>query len=342
MAKAQSVDVDDSENIKGAMELMYYYHSKDIPAYLHGPPGVGKSAIPRQMTKKLGIGFKDIRLGSKIPEDISGIPVPDLQQKMAVWLKAEFWPTKERDGDKGIIIFDELSDAPKSLQSCAYQIILDRKINDFELPKGWWPCAAGNRREDRAAAQSLSSALANRFAHIKVSPDPEAFIEWGNANNINPLITGFIRFRPNLLYSMEGADLLSFPTPRAWEQVAKCVEADQSIRFRLVRGLVGDGPAGEFEVYMKGLNLPSIEDIVKDPKRCMIPKEPSSKYALSSMLARFATRANFAAVVTYCSRSEFGRDFETVTALDATKRDSTLCDTKAWIEWANKNNDLHL
>ena len=46
--------------------------------------------------------------------------------------------------------------------------------------------------------------------------------------------------------------------------------------------------------------------------------------------------------MTYISRSEFGRDFETVTALDATKRDATLCDTKAWIEWANKNNDLHM
>lgn len=342
MAKAQSVDVDDSENIRGAKELLRYYHSKNIPAYLHGGPGLGKSAAVKQLSQELGIGFKDIRLGSKIPEDISGIPVPDLERRMAVWLRAEFWPTKERDGDKGIIIFDELSDAPKSLQSCAYQIILDRKINDFELPKGWWPCAAGNRREDRAAAQSLSTALANRFAHIKVRPDPEAFIEWGNVNDINPLVTGFIRFRPNLLYSMEGADLLSFPTPRAWEQVAKCVDADPSIRFRLVRGLVGEGPAGEFEVYMKGLNLPSIEEIVANPKKCPIPKEPSSKYALSSMLARFATRPNFAAIVAYCSRPEFGRDFETVTALDATKRDSTLCDTKAWLEWANKNNDLHL
>ena len=60
------------------------------------------------------------------------------------------------------------------------------------------------------------------------------------------------------------------------------------------------------------------------------------------MLARFADRGNFSAIVTYIQRSEFGRDFETVTALDATKRDVLLCDTKAWIEWANKNNDLHL
>ena len=58
--------------------------------------------------------------------------------------------------------------------------------------------------------------------------------------------------------------------------------------------------------------------------------------------ARYAKRENFAKIVQYVQRGEFGRDFETVTALDATKRDSTLCDTKAWVEWANKNKDLHL
>jgi hypothetical protein len=159
---------------------------------------------------------------------------------------------------------------------------------------------------------------------------------------VDPLIPGFIHFRPALLHSMEGADLRAFPTPRAWARVAKCVHADVTMRYRLVAGLVGDGAAGEFEVYMKGLDLPAFEEILADPKRTPIPKEPSSKYALSSMLARYAKRDNFAKIVTYISRQEFGRDFETVTALDATKRDPSLCDTRAWIEWANKHSDLHL
>ena len=329
------------ETIKGCKELMRFYRSKDIPTYVHGGPGLGKSAAAKQLAAELKIGFKDVRLANKIPEDIGGIPVPDLEKRIAVWLRAEFWPS-EVDGKQGILMFDELSDAPKSLQSCAYQVVLDRKINDFHLPEGWWPCAAGNRREDRAAAQTLSTALANRFAHIDVKADPEAFIEWANKAEVDPLVPGFIRFRPGLLYTMEGADLRAFPTPRAWEQVAKCVQADASIRFRLIAGLVGEAVAGEFEVYMRGLNLPSLDDILAAPAKCPIPKEPSSKYALSSMLARYAKRDNFMKIVTYISRKEFGRDFETVTALDATKRDPTLCDTKAWIEWANKNNDLHL
>ena len=67
-----------------------------MPVYWHGPPGVGKSQGARQLAQRLGekhnrkYGFKDIRLSNRLPEDISGIPVPDLEQRMAVWLKAEF------------------------------------------------------------------------------------------------------------------------------------------------------------------------------------------------------------------------------------------------------------
>ena len=338
-----------AETLKNAMLLTEYYYEADIPTYWHGPPGVGKSQGFKQLAAHLGkkhgkkFGFKDLRLSNKLPEDISGIPVPDLEARMAVWLKAEFWPNKERDGEYGILLFDELSDANKALQSCAYQIILDRKVNDFELPKGWWPCAAGNRREDRAAAQTLSTALANRFAHIEIVPDPKAWVEWANRNDVNPLVTGFINFRPEQLHKLEGAsDLLRFPTPRTWVSVAKVMDAPADLRHRLVENLVGSGAAGEFKAYMDALDLPSIEEVIKDPKRCPIPTKPASKYAMSSMLSRYADRKNLGAIVTYIGRKEFGRDFEVVCMLDAVHREMALCDTNAWIEWANRNKDIHL
>ena len=327
-----------AETIKAAKEVMKYYMSVDIPGYLHGAPGVGKSAIMKQITEELGIGFIDVRLGSMLPEDLSGIPVPDLVKKMAVWLESEFWPNVKRDGAKGIIIFDELSDASRALQSAAYKIILDRQ----HLPEGWWPCAAGNRREDRAAAQSLSTALANRFGHVEVEPDVETSIEYFNAKGVHPFIPAFLRFRPALLHSMEGANLLAFPTPRAWEQVAKVCDAPDGLRFKLIRGLIGDGPAGEFETYLKMTGLPELKDIVDAPSKVAIPKEPGTKYALSSMLARYAERANFDKILQYIKRPEFGRDFEIVTVLDATKRDSSLTETKGFVEFALRNRDLTL
>jgi hypothetical protein len=327
-----------SETIKSAKEVARYYMEKDIPCYFHGAPGIGKSQALNQLSQEMGIGFIDIRLGSLMPEDLSGIPVPDMVKRMAVWLESEFWPNVKRDGKKGIIVFDELSDASRALQSCAYKIILERQ----HLPEGWWPCAAGNRREDRAAAGTISTALANRFAHVEIVADVDTSVEYFNKIGVDPLIPGFLRFRPGLLHSMEGANLLAFPTPRAWEQVSKVVRAPAGLRFKLVRGLVGEGAAGEFEAYAKVDNLPSLDDIVANPTKCRIPSEPGTKYALSSMLARFAERSNFDKICQYIKREEFGRDFEICTVLDGTKRDASLCETKAFVDFAKRNSDLQL
>src|SRR5260221_2404115 len=103
-------------NIKEAKQLAHRYYLKDTPVYFWGPPGIAKSAGLNQLSQELKIGFIDIRLGSKLPEDLNGIPVPDLEHQIAIWLRANFWPDAKRDGEKGIIVFDEMSDTSKAVQ----------------------------------------------------------------------------------------------------------------------------------------------------------------------------------------------------------------------------------
>lgn len=333
-----------SETIRGAKELASIYMSQNIPFYIHGKPGVGKSDACAQLAEEQDIGFKDLRLAQMDPVDLMGLPhVIDGESH---WARPHFWPVEKRDGAKGLILFDELSDSTKAMQSAAYQVVLNRRIGPHVLPKGWFICAAGNRRIDRAAAGSISTALANRFSHIEVDADPDDWHAWANLNGINPLIIGFLQFRKALLCPvLEGGDPLAFPTPRSWAQVSKVLDDDRtnaSNRLRLVQGLIGPGPAGEFEAFTKALNLPTLEEIVAKPKTCRIPSEPASKYALSSMLAMSSERGNFGKICDYIQRSEFGRDFEICTVLDATKRAADLTDTKAFIDFANRNSDLSL
>lgn len=331
-----------TETIEGAKELARIFRYKDIPLYLHSAPGIGKSDIMRQLAAEDKSGFIDVRVGTMLPEDLTGIPVPDLEKHVAVWLRATFWPEEKRDGKRGIIAFDELSDANRNLQSCIYRVILDRQIGDYKLPQEWWPVAAGNRREDRAAAQSVSTALANRFAHVHIRADAECWCHWANQNDIDPYLIGFMKFRPNLIHSMEGADLLAFPSPRSWAKASKVFDLPEGLRFRAVAAIVGEGPATEVESYFKVLDMPDFDDIVKDPARTMIPDEPASRYALSSLLARRVDRDNFPQIYKYINRDNFGADFGTVVVLDATKRDASLCDTKTFVEWAKKNKSLRL
>jgi len=333
-----------TETIEGALELARIFKKGNTPLYLHSAPGIGKSALAKQLAAEEKIGFKDIRVGTMLPEDLTGIPVPDLEKKVAVWLRAEFWPNEKHDGEKGIIMFDELADANRQLQSCIYRVILDRQIGEYKLPAGWWPMAAGNRREDRAAAQAISTALANRFAHIHIRADAETWIRWANlsTSNVNPLVTGFIRWRPALLHSMDGADLLAFPTPRSWDQASKYFNLPDQQRFRALAAIVGEGAAIEVNNFFSASALPDFDDIIKDPVNTMIPEPPSSRYAVSSLLARNMTKDNFPQIYKYIMRDGFGADFSTVVVLDAAKRDASLTETKTFINWAKNNKSLRL
>lgn len=340
---ATNVDLKMPEhNLKKAKEMARAYYYKNTPCYLWGPPGVGKSAGLRQVAQEEKIGFIDVRLGSKLPEDLHGIPVPDIETQRAIWLKADFWPDEERDGPKGIIVFDEMSDTSKAIQSATYQIVLDRCIGNFKLLPGWWPVAAGNRREDRAAAQAVSTALCNRFAHIDVRADYDTWREYANVKQLHPFMVAFLKMRPDLLHLMTGSDLRAFPSPRAWEEACKFVDEPPSIRQDLICGLVGPGAAAEFEAKMRGVTIPDIEDIVADPKGCMIPKEAASRYALSSMLAQNISKKNFERVSIYIKRGELGRDFEVVTILDAVRRDKELMNHKPFNDFAERNGELIL
>lgn len=331
-----------TETIEGAKDIARVFRQKDIPLYLHSAPGIGKSDVMRQLAAEDESGFIDVRVGTMLPEDLTGIPVPDLEKKLAVWLRAAFWPDEKRDGKRGIIAFDELSDANRQLQSCIYRVILDRQIGDYTLPAGWWPVAAGNRREDRAAAQSLSTALANRFAHVHIRADADVWCHWANVNDIDPMLIGFIKYRPNLLHSMDGADLLAFPSPRSWARSSKVFDAPEGMRFKLLAANVGEGAALEVETYFKAADLPDLADILSNPTKADIPDEPAGRYALSALLARSATQETFPAIYKYINRDGFGADFSTVVVLDATKRDGTLCETPTFITWAKNNKSLHI
>jgi MoxR-like ATPase len=46
-----------------------------VSLYVHGAPGIAKSAVARQVADKLGIAFIDIRLSQMAPEDVRGVPI---------------------------------------------------------------------------------------------------------------------------------------------------------------------------------------------------------------------------------------------------------------------------
>lgn len=326
-------------NLKRARELLKLYVSANIPTFLWGPPGVGKSSLVHQEAAADDAKVIDFRCSTRDPVALMGIPAVD--GETAKWKVPDEFPQVERDGERGFLFLDELNVASPSMQAASFGLVLDRKVGEYVLPPLWKVIAAGNRQADKAAAQRMPSALANRFAHIDVDPDVDTTVQHFIDLDVDPLLLAFLRFRPALLHDMNGgADLRAFPTPRAWEQVAKVMKAPDALRSPAVAGIVGEGAAAEFEGFVRVYRqLPSLDLVLANPNSAPVPTEPAAKFAIAAGLARKVTPKSFENGMIYVQRIQ-GREFEIMFTVDAVRRDPALSHTQAFTSWAVRNSDV--
>ena len=295
------------------------------PLMLWGAPGVGKSAVVRSLAQEYGVGFIDVRLAQREPVDIRGLPVPT--DKGVEWQVSAEWP---RDPEsKGIILFDELTAADRSLQVAAYEFILDRRLGElYKVPDNWYICAAGNRITDRAVAATMSSALANRFMHIELECDVDNWLSWAVKNEIHPGVTGFIRFRPQMLFNQTDENLeRGWPTPRSWERVSsvmKILPDDTDLIRSAVYGLVGNRAGLEFISFCKTIQNFNVREMMVDPAiEVIIPERADVCYLLCSSVAYFVwrgkTEAESAALLDgfYRISLKLSSDFAALLMMDA-------------------------
>jgi len=258
------------------------------PAFVWGPPGIGKSSIVRDVASAADLPVVDLRAALLDPTDLRGIP--SIVDGRAVWCPPTFLPGA--DDPPGVLFLDEINAAPPMVQAGLYQLVLDRRIGEYELPDGWWVVAAGNRQQDRAVTFRMSSALANRFVHLHLEPDLGDWREWAIARKVDPMVVSFLAVRPQLLAGDPG-EAAAYPTPRSWEMLSDVIGAFGGYRncADLIAGIVGDAAAIEFSSFAKkAIKEADILAVLEDPEGAAIPTALDDIYMLTSWLAVSVSR----------------------------------------------------
>lgn len=321
-------------------------------AVLWGSMGVGKSTAAAEIADRMSreiqkeVVVTEIRLLNFTPVDLMGIPVADAERQFAVWLKPKIFDLEK---DKVHLLFlDEISAAPQSLQASAYQIALDKRIGEFQLPQNCIVICAGNRTTDRSVAFRMPKALANRLMHFEVQADFDSWYKWAVQKEIDERVIGYLAFDHSRLAVEAGVEELAFPTPRTWEFVSRLLKTtgkEPADLHLMLSGCIGVSNATEFEswcsVYHK---LPAVEDILSGRYTKQI-REMDVLYALvSSLLACAARRRDslkseeLENLCNYASR--FPADFSALLfrgLLQIGGMDRKLAGTTAFLSWMKKN-----
>ena len=271
---------------------------KKVPLMVYGPPGIGKSQVPREffndLNSKSGDGrrysewaalskeekldaisnpqkyfiFADMRIAGMDATDLRGLP--KLESEYIVSTPYSWVSYFTSPGSKGVIFFDEINLAPPMIAAQAYEIILDRTIADRRLSDGVLVIGAGNRAKDAAYTYPMPAPLKDRFCEIELVCEQKAWVEWASKHHVNPYLVAFINWKEKYLHTLSDIKVgeEKGSTPRGIVRASTLIEGmkiTDDFVFDLISSSCGEEFAVEFNGFINVFKELSWDELFADP-----------------------------------------------------------------------------
>jgi MoxR-like ATPase len=315
-----------------------------IPTLFLSRPGVGKSAAVEAVAGELGYRCLVFHPALGDPTDFKGLPA-------IVNGQAEFLPYGEfrsllEASEPTVAFFDDLAHAPRSVQAALMHLVHpdSRRIGDRRLPDCVSIAAASNQRGHRAGADSMITPLWGRFPTIlSVEPDVVEWTQLALDRGWDPLVPAYLRRVPDDLSQDPTAEFTGFPSPRAWEYVARNLALGLAAEAQLevFTNLLGPEVAVKFTSYLLlAQALPDPAEIFANPKSTAIPDDASLLFAVAMSLARQAEPETAPAAIEYLERC--GNEWMTIWVERTSREKPGNLENSAYGTWAIRNDRLLL
>lgn len=264
-----------------------------IVPFMHGSPAIGKSALAAMIAEAFGLVLIDVRLAECDPCEIGGFPYFNQATGKASYYPLDTFPTsndKIPEGYKGwLLLLDEMNSAPIAVQAASYKLVLDRKVGQHKLHPNVVIIAAGNKDSDNAIVNPMSSALVSRFAHFELVVNQQDWNEWAASKGVDHRITSYMNFKPDHLYTFhpDTADK-PYASPRTWDMLNRVIknQAVDSSDLPIIAGLIGEGVAREFMVYMDlQSSIPTFEALIANPANIKLDPDLSIRWSIMGLIA---------------------------------------------------------
>jgi hypothetical protein len=319
--------------------LLKYSFKKNKTVLIVGMPGIGKTDIVKQASKKYDLMIMHPVVDS--PIDYKGLggfvdgeavfkPYGNLKRMM--------------NAKKKLIVFlDDLGQATEAVQKALMQVLLAREINGVKISPHVVFVAATNRRGDKAGVNGVLEPVKSRFDTIvELEPNAEDWIKWAHKKKMPLELISYIQWRPHMIGDFEPTrDLTNSSVARTVANVGKHMldKVPKEVQFETFKGAAGKKMALEFTGFLKmWKELPSFKEIIASPSSAKLPPEVSGKFAVMGMIVDNITADNMGKCLEYLGR--LGNEVTTAAMqLVSVKKPEALAN-EAYVNWCVKH-DTH-
>jgi hypothetical protein len=325
---------------------MLLFLEGQIPAkntvLIKGAPGIGKSDIVEQACKNVGAELIISHPVVADPTDHKGMP-------FVVDGKAEFLPFGDlrkimQATSPTVYFFDDLGQAQPAVQKSCMQLLLARQINGKKISDHVSFLAATNRKKDKAGITGILEPVKSRFRSIvELVSDLNDWVRWALDQNDVPIeLISFIRWRPEMLDNfIPTNEMKNTPCPRTIYNAGKLLNSKlpKHLEFAAFAGAAGVEFATEFTGFLRIFRqLPDPDAIIMSPDTAKVPEDPAAQYAVCGAIAQKASVDNMESITTYADRMP--PEFSVCMINYAQKRNPDVVETRAFVDWASKNQDV--
>lgn len=271
----------------------------DAVPLLIGESGIGKTALINKLGKKNNFYVINID-GNMLKEgEIGGLPTVEdyvtqidgqaVKQKRTVYAVhtklQEIERVLSKTPEKTLLLFiDEINRCEHSVQQELINIIFNREINGFKIPKQVKVVAAMNPSSKYDTYNhtdyqviDMDPAQEDRFVWIELESDVKDWIEWGmglGGSNIHQDVLNFISSFPDYLHTPFSSEMVK-ATPRSWERVSNSYKVYLKkkdkipirVFYNVIKGNVGPAIAQEFMNFLENNKNPLISPTEMFTKR---------------------------------------------------------------------------
>lgn len=239
---------------------------KQRPIFMIGAPGIGKTAIMKQIAEELGVGLVSYSMTHHTRQSALGLPIIkkktydgveyDISRYSMSEIIASAYDMMEDTGIReGILFLDEINCVSETLAPSMLQFLQYKVFGQHKLPDGWIVVTAGNPPEYNKSVREYDIVTLDRLKVINVEPNFDVWKEYALNYNVHGSILSFLEIKKEFFYIVETtAEGKNYVTARGWEDLSKMIYLYEKNNIKVDETLISQyihhkSVAKEFAVY---------------------------------------------------------------------------------------------